>query len=87
MKAPPTKPSWASLLQEQLAKAPSQFTPEHKSFHEIRAELKASGLPHGKAYTAEFIRGLLESGKATAQDGTAPSPSGRMVRATRYLIK
>ena len=88
---PPTSKStksWAALLQREIAsKAEGVFTPEHKSFEEIRAELRAAGLPCGISYTHRYLQHLVASGKATATDGTALSPDGRRVRATRYLIR
>lgn len=84
-----TKPkSWATLLQQELTKPSEKFTPEHKTFREICAELKAAGLPFGNNYVYQVLRQLIASGKASCtEDHSAIGINGRRNRCVKYLIK
>jgi hypothetical protein len=82
-----TTKSWATLLQQEIAKPEMVFTPEHKSRDEIAAEFKEAGLPCGISYVLKYLRLLMTEGKVSCVEGLCTGPSGRRVRCVKYLIK
>lgn len=85
-KTPPKK-SWASALQAEILAAPSPFTPEHKTFEEVREELRAVGLPSGRSYTCRWLQKMVDEGKAEMASGSELNGRGGRKRAVKYLLK
>ena len=78
--------NWADALQQEIAKQGNDdFTPEHKSYEEIRKELKDAGLPHTVRGTYSLLRQMISDGRAVIVTGSV-TKNGRRVRCTKYLL-
>lgn len=78
--------NWADALQQTIAERDvSPFTPEHKSYEEIRQDLKRAGVPHTVRGTYSMLNKMIADGRAIVVTGSILK-HGRRVRCTKYLL-
>jgi hypothetical protein len=90
LKSSLTKPSsdasWANLLQAEVATRETKFPPGSKTYEEIRAMMKKSGLPHCKKYIDTFLTKSNRAGTIKTVRGVVLNENGWLIRAQRYVV-
>ncbi len=78
--------TWAQLLRSEV-RPTEEFTPDHKTLDEIRAELKAAGMPSGRCYVQRWLSQAIAKGTVSRLEGHLPDSNGRLRRVAKYLVK
>ena len=83
---PSSDASWANLLQAEVATRETKFPSGSKTYEEIQAMLKKSGLPHSKNYTKVFLTKSNRAGTIKTVRGVVLNENGKLIRASRYVV-
>jgi len=76
---------WAALLQAEVKKRGTVWTPEHKTLKELQALCKSVGLPCGGSAVRSWVRAQVKAGTIKAVRGTRLNPKGKLTVDVRYL--
>lgn len=83
----PTSPSWAALLQQEMAERGPALGGEWVAFDDVRMLFKKQGLPYGERQAGRALRRLIDSGLAEARQVRVVGINGRQFYGTRYRLK